>query len=128
MEGYSVEDNGEGVCFCIFCHNAQPKVGINYADGSNWLLDEDEAPTATNNSTQTTVVINESVSKETTAQHITVAPGTEYTYIVNNNTMRFHYEWCNSAEQIAEKNKGEITGTRDELIEQGYKPCGVCHP
>ena len=128
MEGYSVEDNGEGVCFCIFCHNAQPRVGINYADGSNWLLDEDEAPTATNNSTQTTVVINESVSKETTAQHITVAPGTEYTYIVNNNTMRFHYEWCNSAEQIAEKNKGEITGTRDELIEQGYKPCGVCHP
>ncbi len=35
LEGYSVEDNGEGVQFCVFCYNVQPGVTINYYDGSN---------------------------------------------------------------------------------------------
>lgn len=35
MEGYSLEDNGEGICFCVFAFNVQPGVEINYADGSN---------------------------------------------------------------------------------------------
>ncbi len=35
LEGYSIEDNGEGVQFCVFCYNVQPGVTINYYDGSN---------------------------------------------------------------------------------------------
>lgn len=36
MEGYSVEDSGEGVHFCVYCYNAQPGVTIDYATGENW--------------------------------------------------------------------------------------------
>lgn len=33
MEGYSVEDNGIGICFNVFVYNIQPNVSINYATG-----------------------------------------------------------------------------------------------
>lgn len=35
MEAYSVEDNGEGICFDVYCYNVQPGIQINYADGTN---------------------------------------------------------------------------------------------
>lgn len=34
LEAYSIEDNGEGICFCAFCYNNQPGVVINYATGN----------------------------------------------------------------------------------------------
>lgn len=37
MEAYSVEDNGEGICFCVFCYNVQPGVLIDYKTGENCL-------------------------------------------------------------------------------------------
>ena len=36
MEGWSVEDEGEGVCFCVFAYNAQPGITIDYATGESW--------------------------------------------------------------------------------------------
>lgn len=52
----------------------------------------------------------------------------ETTYILNTNTMKFHYPSCSSADSISENNRAEYTGTRDELIDKGYSPCGRCHP
>ena len=49
-------------------------------------------------------------------------------YILNTNTMKFHFSTCRSAKQIQEKNKSEHTGSREELIEKGYSPCGNCKP
>lgn len=37
MEAYSVEDNGEGICYNVYCYNAQPGVNINYATGESTL-------------------------------------------------------------------------------------------
>lgn len=37
MEAWSIEDNGEGICFNIFCYNVQPGIEIDYATGDNWL-------------------------------------------------------------------------------------------
>ena len=37
MEAYSVEDNGEGVCFNIYVYNVQPGITIDYATGDNSL-------------------------------------------------------------------------------------------
>lgn len=34
MEAYSVEDEGEGVCFNVFCYNVQPGVEIDYKTGN----------------------------------------------------------------------------------------------
>ena len=35
MEAYSVEDDGAGVQFCVFCFNVQPGVSIDYKTGEN---------------------------------------------------------------------------------------------
>ena len=36
IEGYSVEDQGESICFNVFCYNVQPGVVIDYATGESW--------------------------------------------------------------------------------------------
>lgn len=33
MEAYSVEDDGDGITFNVFCYNVQPGYKINYATG-----------------------------------------------------------------------------------------------
>lgn len=40
MEAYSVEDNGEGVSFNVYCYNVQPYISINYATGDSWVTEE----------------------------------------------------------------------------------------
>lgn len=35
MEAYSVEDNGKGICFCVYCYNVQPGIAIDYRTGKN---------------------------------------------------------------------------------------------
>lgn len=34
MEAFSVEDNGEGICFNVYAYNNQPGVTIDYSDGT----------------------------------------------------------------------------------------------
>ena len=40
MEGYSVEDQGEGVCFNIFAYNVQPGIEIDYSTGDSKKEDQ----------------------------------------------------------------------------------------
>lgn len=49
-------------------------------------------------------------------------------YVINRNTKKFHYLDCPSVEQMAEHNKKEYTGDRDDLVTQGYEPCKRCDP
>lgn len=35
MEAYSDADQGESICYCVFCYNMQPGISINYGDGSS---------------------------------------------------------------------------------------------
>lgn len=42
MEGWSVEDNGEGVCFNVFVYNVQPGISICYADGTSSRIAQEE--------------------------------------------------------------------------------------
>lgn len=49
-------------------------------------------------------------------------------YICNTNTMKFHLPSCSSVDQMSEKNKLATNSSRDELISQGYSPCGRCKP
>ncbi len=37
MEAYSVEDDGEGICYNVYCYNAQPNISIDYATGASTL-------------------------------------------------------------------------------------------
>lgn len=56
-----------------------------------------------------------------------VAP-IEHTYIANTNTKTFHYPSCRAIKKMNEGNKWEVTTTREDLIGQGYEPCGICNP
>lgn len=49
-------------------------------------------------------------------------------YVLNTNSMKFHDASCSSAQKISRKNRKDYTGSRDDLINQGYSPCGYCHP
>lgn len=40
MEGYSVDDNGQEICFNIFCYNVQPGIEIDYQTGRSRLIEE----------------------------------------------------------------------------------------
>lgn len=35
IEAYSVEDNGQGISFCVYCYNVQPSIIIDYATGAS---------------------------------------------------------------------------------------------
>lgn len=135
MEGYSVEDEGDGICFCVYAYNVQPGITIDYATGDSWLSSEKgnsdsssggnsavSQSAADKSGTQQAAVQTESV-KETSAS---VSTGTEY--ILNTNTKKFHYPSCSSVKQMKASNKKEYTGSRDDLIAQGYDPCKKCNP
>ena len=113
MEGYSVEDNGDGVQFNVFCYNVQPGVVIDYYDGSSWLDGENPPPKDDDNT-------DESGSGS-------VGNG-EITYILNTSSKKFHKPTCSNGINTSEKNKQETTKTREEVVADGYQPCGNCDP
>ncbi len=39
MEGWSVEDDGDGICFNVYCYNVQPGIIIDYATGESCLAE-----------------------------------------------------------------------------------------
>lgn len=47
MEGYSVEDKGEGICFNIYAYNVQPGITIEYSNGESYLSDTEQTATGT---------------------------------------------------------------------------------
>ncbi len=49
-------------------------------------------------------------------------------YVLNTNTHKFHYPSCSSVGDMKPENTSYFTGSRDEVIAQGYKPCGRCKP
>ena len=42
MEGWSVEDQGESICFCVYAYNVQPGIRIDYATGESELMELSE--------------------------------------------------------------------------------------
>lgn len=109
MEGYSVEDEGTGICFCVFAYNVQPGVRIDYATGNSELLATPEP--------------------EPTPTPVVEKPAAVGgNYIGNANTGKFHKPGCSSVKQMKESNKVALSGTRDEIIAMGYEPCKKCAP
>lgn len=127
MEGYSIEDDGDGVCFCVFAYNVQPGVTIEYATGESSLMEQPTESSATDN----TSVSNSGEAKKddsTTSSNAGETEKVSASYILNTNSKKFHYPTCSSVGQMKEANKQEYTGSRDDLIAKGYSPCGRCHP
>lgn len=103
MEGWSVEDNGDAVCFNVFIYNNEPGIEIDYKTGESHL--EGEKPSTPGGSEPVKYIAN-----------------------INPNSMKFHKPDCSSVSKMSEKNKLEVTATREQMIADGYKPCGICNP
>lgn len=101
MEAWSVEDQGEGVCYNVYVYNAQPGVEIDYATGESWL--SGETP-------------------------VSAAPAAESTYVLNTSSKKFHLPTCSGVSDMSPSNQQDYTGSRENLIEAGYAPCGQCKP
>lgn len=50
------------------------------------------------------------------------------TYVLNTNTKKFHLPNCSSVKDMKDKNKKEVSCSRDEVIDMGYVPCKRCEP
>lgn len=107
MEAKSVEDDGEGVEFNVYCYNVQPGVEIDYETGDSKLSDEGIE------------TVKDSDSKDEDEEH---------TYILNINSKKFHLEGCSGTKTMKKENKKEYTENRKELISKGYEPCKNCNP
>lgn len=47
------------------------------------------------------------------------------TYVLNTKTMKFHRPSCNG---LPEANRKDSSENREDIIAQGYEPCGKCNP
>jgi len=116
MEALSVEDNGDGVCFCVYVYNFQPGIIINYATGES-RLDDGEVVFPPSSDTGT---------EEGDGGEGEPTP----TYVANSSSssMKFHSPSCGNAQKIGENNRVYYYGTREEVIADGYSPAGCCNP
>ena len=99
MEAWSVEDEGEGICFYVYVYNVQPGVEIDYATGESWLAD---AVAADGEDTST--------------------------YVVNTASGKFHSGDCAQTDSIKSENKETFEITRSQMLAWNFEPAGCCNP
>ena len=117
MEGWSVEDSGEGICFCVYAYNVQPGVEIDYATGESRLSGDGQTGAETGTETES--------GMETASS--TESSG-EMEYVLNTSSHKFHLPDCSSVASMSDANRQDFVGSREEVVAQGYEPCGRCHP
>jgi DNA-entry nuclease len=101
MEAASVED--DEIRFNVYCYNVQPGVEINYQTGESCLAGE--------------AVEDAAEQEEDTCD-----------YVLNTSSHKFHLPDCSGISGMKAENRQDYTGTREDLIAQGYAPCGICDP
>ncbi len=98
------------------------------------------APAAALESEQTEMTTTELIVTTTVSTTSYEAESVEHSTVQSNdeqhkdgelyvlNTKKFHHSYCSSVKTIHDENYDEYFGTREEVIERGYEPCGRCHP
>lgn len=128
MQAVSVEDQGEGLSFNVFCYNVQPGIEIDYLTGDNRLAEGAPATDQTSNDTQ------DSTSQAVSGDNEGASDDRVVTVVLNTNPdrKRIHLSDAKCIEKIKPENRSDWTGTADELKEyaerEGYVPCGTCNP
>ena len=136
IEASSVEAKGKSLSFHVYCYNVQPGVTIDYATGDSALAEDLATENVQETAQETSVADGKqssenavaAVQEETSAEQDGGHAKEEQDYVLNKNTKKFHYPWCSSADDIKKKNRKDFTGTREEVISQGYVPCKRCNP
>lgn len=143
IEAKSVEDNGGGILFNVYCYNVQPGVGINYENGDSWL----DGTTPQKQSAQTDTPQNEgsqssagsgagesgssgSTTGSTSSGSDSSAAENSAADSSNSETMvhitatgkKYHRAGCRTLK------KSDTEVTLDEAKSMGLSPCGICNP
>lgn len=147
IEAKSVEDNGGGILFNVYCYNVQPGVGINYENGDSWL--DGTAPqeqsvqtgAAQNGGSQSSDGSQAGASAGDTGSSGSItgsaASGSDTSPAENSvsdssnsKTMvhitatgkKYHRAGCRTLK------KSDTEVTLDEAKSMGLSPCGICNP
>lgn len=105
LEAESVEDQGRAISFNVYIFNVQPGVDIDYSTGDSRL---EEDPVASSSDNETSASSGD--------------------YVLNTFSRKFHLPSCDGAASMNPANKEYYSGSREELLEKGYSPCGSCQP
>lgn len=104
MEAYSIEDDGDAICFNVYCYNVQPGITINYATGDS---------SGPSSSTTT------SSSTPSTEQNNNTAGSGDMVWIPSSGSKYHSRSSCSNM-----KNPTQVT--KQEAENQGYEPCKKC--
>lgn len=143
IEAKSVEDNGGGILFNVYCYNVQPGVGINYENGDSWL----DGTTPQKQSAQTDTPQNEgsqssagsgagesgssgsttgsasSGSDSSAAENSAADSSNSETMVhITATGKKYHRAGCRTLK------KSDTEVTLDEAKSMGLSPCGICNP
>ena len=142
IEAKSVEDNGGGILFNVYCYNVQPGVGINYENGDSWLdgtTPQQSAQTDTpqNEGSQSSAGSGAGESGSSGSTTGSVSSGSDSSAAENSaadssnsETMvhitatgkKYHRAGCRTLK------KSDTEVTLDEAKSMGLSPCGICNP
>lgn len=147
IEAKSVEDNGGGILFNVYCYNVQPRVGINYENGDSWLEgtapQEQSAQTgaAQNGGSQSsdgssagasagdtgssggTTGSASSGSDSSVAENSAADSSNSKTMVhITATGKKYHRAGCRTLK------KSDTEVTLDEAKSMGLSPCGICNP
>lgn len=143
IEAKSVEDNGGGILFNVYCYNVQPGIGINYENGDSWL----DGTTPQEQSAQTDTSQNEgsqssngggagesgssssitgsasSGSDSSAAENSSADSSNSETMVhITATGKKYHRAGCRTLK------KSDTEVTLDEAKSMGLSPCGICNP
>ena len=146
MEAKSVEDNGAGILFNVFCYNVQPGITIDYATGDSALdgttpeqtkQESKKTNTKSSNSSNSAASTSESSTTatapaSTTDNSATVqeAPAPTPADTTSNGSVIVHITDTGSKYHNAGCRylKSDREVTLDEAKAMGLTPCSVCNP
>ena len=107
MEAYSVEDDGAGICFNVYCYNVQPEISINYATGASVGSSSDQSSTSTNSTTNPEPIPNNNTD------------GSNMVWIPNSGSKYHSHSGCSNM-----KNPSQVS--KSDAERDGYGPCSKC--
>lgn len=108
-------------------------IGRNCTPTDSWQVGEStEIAKSQENTTEEseteTLGSEESISEEEIEAEIEAIVATAFDYLINMNSKKFYFVSCRSGQNISKTNRLFFTEIREDIINNGYSPCGNCNP
>ncbi len=130
MEAKSVEDNGAGISFNVFCYNVQPGITIDYATGNSSKSDGTAETSSNEGDSGSSGMVTEAAASASQATTQPAAQETETTAQTSDATVKVHITNTGSKYHNAgcRTLKSDIEVTLEDAKARGLEPCKVCNP